>query len=250
MEEKKKIYGDNIAIEVNDLWIGYKNIQAYSIKKSLLRLKKVHVEEFQAVRGVSFQVPEGQILGIIGKNGSGKSTMLKALAGIFSPDKGNIDLRGHSVSLLSIGVGFQKEVTGRENILLSGMLLGFSEEEVRAKMPQIIEFADLGKFIDMPVKTYSSGMYSKLAFSITAILETEIMLIDEVLSVGDAKFKKKSYRKMKELISDRNRTVVIVSHSEKTLSELCDKVMWMHEGEIKRIGDPEEVLAEYEEFMQ
>lgn len=250
MGEIKETVKDNIAIEVKDLWIGYKNIQAYSIKKSLLRLKKVHVEEFQAVKGVSFDIPEGQILGIIGKNGSGKSTMLKALAGIFSPDKGTIDLKGHSVSLLSIGVGFQKEVTGRENILLSGMLLGFSEEEIRAKMPDIIAFADLGKFIDMPVKTYSSGMHSKLAFSITAILETEIMLIDEVLSVGDRKFKKKSYQKMKELISHRNRTVVIVSHNENTLRDLCDKVMWMHEGEIKRIGDPEEVLAEYEEFME
>ncbi|MCM1179155.1 MAG: ABC transporter ATP-binding protein [Clostridium sp.] len=248
--EEIKTTNNNIAIEVKDLWIGYKNIQAYSIKKSLLRLKKAHVEEFQAVKGISFEVPNGEILGIIGKNGSGKSTTLKALAGIFCPDKGTIDLKGHTVSLLSIGVGFQKEVTGRENILLSGMLLGFSEEEIRAKMPEIIEFAELGRFIDMPVKTYSSGMHSKLAFSITAILETEIMLIDEVLSVGDAKFKKKSYAKMKELISNKNRTVVIVSHSESTLQDLCDRVMWMHDGEIKRIGDPKEVLDEYQEFMK
>ena len=250
MEEVKEITNNDIAIEVKDLHIGYKNIQAYSIKKSLLKLKKAHVEEFQAVKGVSFEVPTGEILGIIGKNGSGKSTMLKALAGIFCPDEGSIDLNGHSVSLLAIGVGFQKEVTGRENILLSGMLLGFSEEQIREKMPEIIEFADLGKFIDMPVKTYSSGMYSKLAFSITAILETEIMLIDEVLSVGDARFKKKSYAKMKELISNKNRTVVIVSHSEDTLRDLCDRVMWMHDGEIKRIGAPAEVLEEYSEFMK
>ncbi len=248
--DEVKTTNNNIAIEVKDLWIGYKNIQAYSIKKSLLKLKKAHVEEFQAVKGISFEVPNGEILGIIGKNGSGKSTTLKALAGIFCPDQGSIDLKGHTVSLLSIGVGFQKEVTGRENILLSGMLLGFSEEEIRAKMPEIIEFAELGRFIDMPVKTYSSGMHSKLAFSITAILETEIMLIDEVLSVGDAKFKKKSYAKMKELISNKNRTVVIVSHSESTLRDLCDRVMWMHDGEIKRIGDPEEVLEEYQEFMK
>ena len=130
------------------------------------------------------------------------------------------------------------------------MLLGFSEEEIRAKMPEIIEFADLGRFIDMPVKTYSSGMHSKLAFSITAILETEIMLVDEVLSVGDAKFKKKSFSKMKELISDKDRTVIIVSHNNDTLKTLCDKVMWMHEGEIKMIGEPEAVLEKYEEFMQ
>lgn len=126
-------------------------------------------------------------------------------------------------------------MTGRENIMLSGMLLGFSEKEVQERMEDIIEFAGLGEFIDMPVRTYSSGMYSKLAFSITAILETDIMLIDEVLSVGDEKFKKKSYEKMKSLISQRNRTVVIVSHNLKTLEELCDRVMWMHEGKIVKI---------------
>lgn len=246
----KKVDNNDIAIEVKDLWIGYKNIKAYSIKKSLLRLKKVQVDEFQAVKGVSFTVPKGEILGIIGKNGSGKSTMLRAIAGIFCPDKGSIDLKGHTVSLLSIGVGFQKEITGRENILLSGMLLGFSEEQIRDKMDEIIEFADLGRFIDMPVRTYSSGMYSKLAFSITAILETEIMLIDEVLSVGDQKFKKKSYAKMKELISNKDRTVVIVSHNISTLSSLCDRVMWMHDGVIKKLGPADEVLEEYQEFMK
>ena len=136
------------------------------------------------------------------------------------------------------------------SIMLSGMLLGFSEKEVQERMEDIIEFAGLGEFIDMPVRTYSSGMYSKLAFSITAILETDIMLIDEVLSVGDEKFKKKSYEKMKSLISQRNRTVVIVSHSLKTLEELCDRVMWMHEGKIVKIGEPVEVLNEYREFMK
>ena len=246
----KEVDNNDIAIEVKDLWIGYKNIKAYSIKKSLLRLKKVQVDEFQAVKGVSFTVPKGEILGIIGKNGSGKSTMLRAIAGIFCPDKGSIDLKGHTVSLLSIGVGFQKEITGRENILLSGMLLGLSEEQIRDKMDKIIAFADLGRFIDMPVRTYSSGMYSKLAFSITAILETEIMLIDEVLSVGDQKFKKKSYEKMKELISNKDRTVVIVSHNISTLSSLCDRVMWMHDGEIKKLGPADEVLEEYQEFMK
>ena len=175
---------------------------------------------------------------------------MNALAGIFSPDSGTIDLKGHSISLLSIGVGFQREMTGRENIILSGMLLGFSEEEVRAKEAEIVEFAELGEFIDMPVRTYSSGMYSKLAFSITAILETDIMLIDEVLSVGDQKFKKKSYNKMKSLISNKERTVIIVSHSIETLQELCDTVMWMHDGQIKQIGDPEPVLAEYVDFME
>lgn len=182
-------------------------------------------------------------------NGSGKSTMLKAIAGIFSPDSGKIDLHGNSVSLLSIGVGFQKKLTGRENILLSGMLLGFSEDQVRKKMEEIIEFANLGKFIDMPVKTYSSGMHSKLAFSITAILEADIILIDEVLSVGDARFKKKSYNKMKELISNKDRTVLIVSHSTQTLKELCTSILWLHDGEMKMIGNTDDVLTSYDEFM-
>lgn len=243
MEEKH-------AIEVKDLVISYQNLKKTSIKKTLLHLKRQKPDRFVAVKGISFYVREGEILGIIGKNGSGKSTTLNALAGIFSPDSGSIDLNGHSISLLSIGVGFIREMTGRENITLSGMLLGFTEEQVKAKEQEIIDFAEIGEFIDMPVRTYSSGMYSKLAFSITAILETDIMLIDEVLSVGDQKFKKKSYEKMKSLISNKDRTVVIVSHSIETLKQLCDTVMWMHEGQIKRIGDPDEVLDEYVVFME
>ncbi len=238
-----------IALEIKDLHISYKCLKSFSIKKSLLHMKKADAKVYEAVRGVSFSVSKGEILGIVGKNGSGKSTMLRAIAGIFSPDSGTIDLKGNSVSLLSIGVGFQPKLTGRENIVLSGMLLGFSEEQVRAKMDEIIEFANLGEFIDMPVKTYSSGMHSKLAFSITAILEADIMLIDEVLSVGDAKFKKKSYNKMKELISNEDRTVLIVSHSSETLKELCTSVLWLHEGEMKMIGKPEEVLPAYDKFM-
>ena len=241
---------EDYAISVKDLKIRYKSVQAYSIKKSLLRLKGADTKAFEAVRGVSFEVKTGEILGITGKNGSGKSTLLRALANIFSADEGTIDLHGHSVSLLAIGVGFKNELSGRENIMLSGMLLGFSEKEVMDRMDEIIEFAGLGTFIDMPVRTYSRGMYSKLAFSITAILETDIMLIDEVLSVGDEKFKKKSYAKMKSLISQRNRTVVIVSHNLKTLEELCDRVMWMHEGKIVKIGEPKSVLKEYREFMK
>ena len=190
-----------IALEIKDLHISYKCLKSFSIKKSLLHMKKADAKVYEAVRGVSFSVPKGEIL------------------------------------------------TGRENIVLSGMLLGFSEEQVRAKMDEIIEFANLGEFIDMPVKTYSSGMHSKLAFSITAILEADIMLIDEVLSVGDAKFKKKSYNKMKELISNEDRTVLIVSHSSETLKELCTSVLWLHEGEMKMIGKPEEVLPAYDKFM-
>lgn len=238
------------AISVKDLHISYRTLKAFSIKKSLLKLKKSKTEVFEAVKGVTFDVEKGKILGIIGKNGSGKSTLLRSIAGIFSADSGSINLYGNSVSLLSIGVGFQKKLTGYENIFLSGMLLGFSEEEIKEKIDSIIEFSELKDFIYKPVSTYSSGMYSKLAFSITAILETDIMLIDEVLSVGDVKFKEKSYNKMKELISDDKRTVVIVSHNSKTIIELCDKVIWLHEGLIKDEGDPETIMNEYEQFMR
>lgn len=238
------------AITVKGVKIRYKSVQAYSIKKNLLRLKGVDTKAIEAIRGVDFEVQTGEILGIIGKNGSGKSTLLRALANIFSPDEGSIDLHGHSISLLAIGVGFKPELTGRENIMLSGMLIGFSEKQIQERMEEIIEFSELGDFIDMPVRTYSSGMYSKLAFSVTAILETDIMLIDEVLSVGDEKFKKKSYNKMKSLISQRNRTVVIVSHNLNTLEELCDRVMWLHDGKIMGIGEPQQILEDYKEFMK
>ena len=241
---------ERYAIEVKDLVISYRNLKKTSIKQNLLRFKRRKAENFVAVKGISFYVREGEILGIIGKNGSGKSTTLNALAGIFSPDSGTIDLKGHSISLLSIGVGFQREMTGRENIMLSGMLLGFTEQQIKEKEQEIIDFAGLGKFIDMPVRTYSSGMHSKLAFSISAILETEIMLIDEVLSVGDQKFRKKSYRKMKELISRKDRTVVIVSHNMNTLEDLCDQLLWMHDGEIVMYDKPEIVLPIYKDFMR
>ncbi len=237
------------AITVKDLHIAYRGLKKFSIKRSLLKGKKGSIEIFEAVKGISFEVEKGKILGFIGKNGSGKSTTLRALAGIFSPDKGSIDLHGNSVSLLSIGVGFQPKLTGQENIYLAGMLLGFSEQQIKEKEEEIIAFADIGEFIYKPVKTYSSGMYSKLAFAITAVLETDIMLIDEVLSVGDVTFKEKSYNKMRELISDESRTVVIVSHSLSTIRELCDEVLWLHEGQIKKIGTPDEVIPEYEAFM-
>ena len=238
------------AIEVENLCISYRGLKSYSIKQNLLHGKRSRAEEFQAVKNVSFKVEKGETLGLIGKNGSGKSTMLRAIAGIFSPNSGTINLHGHSVSLLSIGVGFQKELSGRDNILLSGMLLGFSEAQIREHMDEIIQFSELGKFIDAPVRTYSSGMHSKLAFSITAVLETDIILIDEVLSVGDSRFKKKSYAKMKKLISDTNRTVVIVSHDMKTIRDLCSKVLWINDGEMVQYGDTETVLEAYDAFMK
>lgn len=240
---------EEIAITVKDLHVYYRDMKRFSLKKNGLK-GKGSGKLFKAIKGVSFEVPKGQILGICGKNGSGKSTLLRAISGIFSPDQGSINLHGNSISLLSIGVGFQKQLTGYENIFLSGMLLGYTKEQIEKKVDDIIEFSELGDFIYSPVRSYSSGMYSKLAFSITAILETDIILIDEVLSVGDVHFKEKSYNKMKELISDSNRTVVIVSHSSKTVEELCDRVIWLNDGLIKDEGDPKTIMEKYEEFMR
>ena len=240
---------DEIAISVKNLDIYYTEMSRFSLARDgLENIKKA--KRFHAVKNVSFEIPKGQIVGICGKNGSGKSTLLRAIAGIFSPDKGSINLHKNTVSLLSIGVGFKKELSGYENIYLSGLLLGYSEKEIDKRLKDIIDFSEIGDFINKPVSSYSSGMYSKLAFAITAILETDIMLIDEVLSVGDVRFRKKSYNKMKELISDENRTVVIVSHSSSTLKDLCNRVIWINEGVLMADGDPNEVVDKYEEYMK
>ena len=237
------------AIEVKDVHVRYRSMKSFSLRKSLGQIRQRR-DSYEALRGVSFTVPKGKIIGIIGKNGSGKSTLLKTIAGVFSPDEGTIDTFGNRLSLLAIGIGFQTTLSGYENIFLSGLLLGFTEKEIRARLPEIIEFSELGDFIYKPVQTYSSGMHSKLAFSITAFLDTEIILIDEVLSVGDMSFREKSYAKMKEIISHKDKTVMIVSHSNASILELCDDVLWIHDGRVKEYGPAAEVVENYEGFMR
>ena len=238
------------AVDISKVNISYRTVQPYSVRHNLFRFERVKTRNVHALKDVSFYIEKGEVLGIIGRNGSGKSTLLKALAGIFSPDSGSIDIHGNSVSLLALAAGFQVEATGRENIMLNGLLLGFSEQHIREKMEEIIAFSELGEAIDVPVKTYSSGMRSKLAFSIAANLETDIILIDEILSVGDFHFRKKSYQKMRQIISDATRTAVIVSHQENTLQTLCDRVLWLDQGEIKMIGPAKETIAAYLEYMK
>ena len=233
------------AIEVNNLCVTYYCMNQRSLRKILFGKDKKEEEKTEAVKDVSFSVPKGEILGIIGKNGSGKSTLLKTIGGVFSPDSGSVDLKGNSVMLQAIGVGFKNDLSGKENVYISGMLMGMGRKEIEEKLPLITEFSELGYYMEKPVKTYSSGMRSKLAFSITAILETDIMLIDEVLSVGDEHFKKKSMDKMKQLMFDEERTVLIVSHSIPTLKELCSRVIWFDSGQIKMDGEPGKVLSEY-----
>lgn len=245
--EKKEEHKN--AIELKDVCINYKLFDNITVRGSLFK-KREEEKVFEAIKNVSFSVKEGGILGIVGRNGSGKSTLLRAIGGIFAPNSGSIDLKGHSVSLMSLGIGFKPDLSGRENIILSGMLLGFGEQEILEKMESIIDFAEVGDFIDRPVRIYSSGMHSKLAFSITAMLETDIMLIDEVLSVGDERFRKKSLAKMEELISNRNRTVIIVSHNTTMMMEMCDEMLWLHDGSVKEMGEPGEVIDGYLEFMK
>ncbi len=235
------------AIKVSNINIFYRIVKKQSIKKVLTG--KSQRQLTHAIKDVSFTIEKGDIVGVLGRNGSGKSTLLRTLAGIFSPDNGRVELYGHSISLLAIGVGFNKALSGRENIYLSGLLMGFTKKQIDEKLDEIIEFSELNSFIDQPVRSYSSGMYSKLSFAITAIMETDIMLIDEVLSVGDRRFKKKSYKKMKQLISTQDRTVMIVSHNSDTISKLCNKAMWLDEGHLLEFGDASKVISHYNAYM-
>lgn len=242
-----------LAITAENVHLSYRSMVPVAMrnqKSSSPSVKrKGRVEHFEALHGISFEIKRGEIVGLVGRNGSGKSTLLRVLAGIFEPDSGSVDLHGSTVSLLALGVGFLKELSGRENIYLSAMLLGFTKQEIDAQIDEIIAFSELGDFIEKPVRTYSSGMNSKLGFAITAILKTDIVLVDEVLSVGDAKFKKKSFNKMMELISDQSRTVVIVSHDAKTIRQLCSTVVWLHDGDIRMVGPAAEVMDAYSAFM-
>ncbi len=237
------------ALDVSHVSIDYKDLTHMSLHKSLVKDGVRRSRTFRAVNDVSFSVEKGRILGIVGRNGSGKTTLLRSVAGIFQPDEGYIDTHGNRVSLMAIGIGFNPNNTGRENILKSGMLLGCELEYVREHMDEIIEFSELGDFIDRPVRTYSSGMYSKLSFSVTAILDTDIMLVDEVLSVGDEHFRQKSFRKMEDLMMS-DRTVLIVSHATNTLEKFCDQVLWINDGKFMMLGDTSAVLAEYNRSMQ
>lgn len=202
-------------------------------------------KRLKALDQVSFSVKKGEILGILGTNGSGKSTLLRTVAGVLAPDSGKVETFGSSVSLLSLGVGFNADLSGMDNIYLSGMLLGFSEAEIQEKCRQIVEFSELGDAIYRPVKTYSSGMHSKLAFSIAVTLRTDIILVDEVLSVGDIRFRKKSYQKMEELIKDRDTTVIIVSHNMNEIQKLCDRVLWLDKGKVRAIGPTDLLIKAY-----
>lgn len=240
----------DIALEVKNVVIKYRFVNSFAKVKDLFRMTSQRKNFFTAVDDVSFVVKKGEIVGILGKNGCGKSTLLRAIAGVYSPNSGYINIENQKVSLMALGLGFEKELSGRENIMLSGLLMGFSENEIAERMDDIIEFSELESFIDNPIKTYSSGMYSKLAFSIGVIMQADILLLDEVLSVGDLAFRRKSLNRMKEIIKDKSKTVIIVSHSTSTIEQLCDKAIWMDAGKIKMVGEVTEVSSAYTEYME
>jgi lipopolysaccharide transport system ATP-binding protein len=203
------------------------------------------VEEFWALKDVGFAVEEGQVLGIIGRNGAGKSTLLKILSRITEPTEGRVSLRGRVASLLEIGTGFHPELTGRENIYLNGAIMGMSRAEIRGKFDEIVAFAEVEKFLDTPVKRYSSGMYVRLAFAVAAHLETEILIVDEVLAVGDATFQQKCLGKMNEVSRGKGRTVLFVSHNMGAVTGLCAAVIWLDNGSVREAGPAQAVIARY-----
>jgi lipopolysaccharide transport system ATP-binding protein len=207
-------------------------------------LKIFHNPSNWALRNVSFDVFHGETLGIIGRNGSGKSTLMKLMAGIINPDEGIKSAAVSSVQLLSLQVGFLGHLSGRENAILSGMLLGMRKKDVTSCMDQIIEFSELGEQIDDPVRTYSTGMRARLGFAVANQTNPDILLVDEALGVGDAKFREKSKAVMSARI-DSDKTVVMVSHNEETIKQFCDRVIWLESGEIKKIGDAESVVNAY-----
>jgi len=201
-------------------------------------------QEIWALRDVSFEVPEGQVLGIVGRNGAGKSTLLKILTRIVSPTLGRAEIRGRVGSLLEVGTGFNQELTGRENVYLNGAILGMKRQEVERRFDEIVEFSGVEKFIDTPVKRYSSGMYVRLAFAVAAHFEPEVILVDEVLSVGDAEFQRRCLGRMEEF-GNTGRTVIFVSHALPSIAQLCDRALWIDSGTLVEDGKPAQVIANY-----
>lgn len=205
---------------------------------------KLQYDEFTALDHVSFTLKKGETLGLIGRNGAGKSTMLKVISGILKPTEGSVETQGNIVPMLELGSGFDFDLTGRENIFLNGAILGYSEKFLKEKYGEIVEFSELGQFIDTPIRNYSSGMLARLAFSVAALVQPEILIVDEILSVGDATFQEKSYKRMLELMGGGT-TVLFVSHNLERIREMCGRVIWLEQGRIKMIGASEDVCNKY-----
>ena len=228
------------------------NASSRSVKTRLMQIAtrgKLRADEsghvvVRALQNLSFGFSDGDRVGLIGQNGAGKSTLLRVLSGVYAPTHGTAVLQGHIASLIDISLGIDHEATGRENIVLRGALLGFSKTDIETKLDEIIAFSELGDFIDMPVRTYSSGMHLRLAFSVSTVIRPEILLMDEWLSVGDEKFQDKAEARLKELV-EATKILIIASHSRDLIQRLCNRVIWLEQGSIKMDGSPDEVCSAY-----
>lgn len=224
-------------------------IEATSFKETFISIlsgkrKKKECNDFWALKDISFNIKKGEVVGLIGSNGAGKSTLLKVVSGVMKPTKGNVTVKGVISPMIELGAGFDQELTARENIYLNGAILGYSKSFIESKFEEIVNFSELRDFLDVPVKNFSSGMTAKLAFSIATIVDPEILIVDEILSVGDIKFQEKSKKKMMELINGGT-TVLYVSHSLDSIKELCTKVIWIEHGKLQKIGNTKEICDEY-----
>ena len=234
------------AIRVESLW---KNFRLYHernryLKAAMLRGRRARYEEFWALQDVGLTVAKGATVGVIGSNGSGKTTLLKCLTGIYTPERGSVQIEGNVAALLELGAGFHAELSGTENIYLNGSILGMSKKEIDNKFDSIVEFAGLEQFIDTPVKNFSSGMVVRLGFSIATHVEPDVLLIDEILAVGDQAFQRKSTEKIEQFRRD-GRTILVVSHSLGLVQQLCDTVVWLEKGHVKMMGPASSVISEY-----
>lgn len=243
---------DDIAISVSDLDVFYRTTfeKRPTLRQAVVRLGrgKRSVRTVEALKNVSFDVQRGTVLGIIGHNGAGKSTLMRAIAGIVPPTAGRIEVVGRTSTLLSLGVGFNRSLTGRENVVLGGLAAGLTKDEVVARYDEIADFADIGEFIDMPMRAYSSGMAARLAFSVAVHMNPDILLIDEALSTGDAVFKEKATARMKSLV-DNASTMLLISHALSTIKNMCTDCIWLDHGTMMMRGTPDEVVDAYTEYM-
>ncbi len=251
LEEPRQRPSD-AAVKVENLSVTYRTtFQKKPTFKGMLRRlgrRERIIREVKAVRDISFEVPHGAVLGIVGVNGAGKSTLMRTVAGILPPTAGRVEVHGRVSTLLALGIGFNADLSGRDNVVLGGLAAGLSRDELAAKYEEIAEFAELGDVMDLPMRTYSSGMYGRLAFSVAVNMEPDILLIDEALSVGDARFKRKSFDKMRELC-DQAGTIFIVSHAMRAIRRLCSDVIWLHEGQVRMRGEPEAVIEAFTRFL-
>jgi ABC-type polysaccharide/polyol phosphate transport system ATPase subunit len=244
--------GDDASIKVESLSVTYRTSydKAPTLKNIIVRKGRGErtVREIEALREVSFEVPHGAVLGLVGANGAGKSTLVRTVAGILPPTEGRVEVHGRVSTLLALGVGFNRSLTGRQNVVLGGLAAGLTRDELAGKYDEIAAFAELGEFMDLPMRTYSSGMYGRLAFSVAVHMDPDILLIDEALSVGDARFKRKSFEKMRELCAEA-RTIVLVTHALGSVRDLCNQAIWLHKGQLAMCDEPGKVVEAYTRFL-